>query len=271
MNKTNIIIAGEGGQGIQTIAKILSTAAHDSGMSVSYMPQFGVEQRGAPSIAFMSIDDKPLRYPKFEKADMAIILQNRAVSSLENYLNPNTKVIFDSSTIAADSLPERIIKKFGLPATKYAIEKFNPKSFNIIVVGMLAKQIGLDKNIVWENVYKTLGKKFKNEEIEKINKEALEFGYEAVLEKDDFSLAIYKTKHKKIIVKGHGKTGEIVPSRCKGCGLCLVKCPVGALKFSETLGVFATPVPEVDLEKCIGCGNCRNYCPDSAISIVKDK
>jgi formate hydrogenlyase subunit 6/NADH:ubiquinone oxidoreductase subunit I len=37
------------------------------------------------------------------------------------------------------------------------------------------------------------------------------------------------------------------------------------------LGVFATPIPKVDLEKCIACGNCRNFCPDGAISVIKDK
>ena len=50
---TKIVISGEGGQGIQTIAKVLAESFKDSGFYVSYIPQFGPEQRGAPSISFI--------------------------------------------------------------------------------------------------------------------------------------------------------------------------------------------------------------------------
>jgi 2-oxoglutarate ferredoxin oxidoreductase subunit delta len=96
------------------------------------------------------------------------------------------------------------------------------------------------------------------------------FGRELVFEKSAFTKAIFKTKHRAIIFKGYNKTGQLFPGRCKGCGICITKCPVGALSFSDDLGLYATPIPKVDLEKCIGCGHCRNFCPDGSISIEKD-
>lgn len=268
--KINITLAGEGGQGIQTIAKILSGAAIASGHEVAYMPVFGVEQRGTPSVAHITISDKQLRYPKFDIADYVVVLQSRAIKAIEQYVSPNTKVIFDSSTTSVKDLPKTSVHVLGMPATKIAHEQFNPKSFNIIVLGVLTKILDIPEKDIWELVMKVLGKKFKTDEIKNSNKEALALGRELILEKNNFSKATYKTKHKSIIFKGYGKTGQIFPARCKGCGICIVKCPVGALSFGGDLGVYATAIPKVDLEKCIACGNCRNFCPDGAINIQKD-
>jgi Pyruvate/2-oxoacid:ferredoxin oxidoreductase gamma subunit/Pyruvate/2-oxoacid:ferredoxin oxidoreductase delta subunit len=270
MNKTSIILSGEGGQGIQTIAKIFSSAAFNNNLEIAYMPSFGVEQRGTPSIAFITVSSSKLRYPKFDIADIVVVLQSRAVSAIEKFISPNTKVIFDSSTIPVSDLPKRAIRLYGVPATKLAQEQFSPKSFNIIIIGALSKQIGIPEKIVWDSIMEVLGKKFKTEEIKNASHEAFLFGRNLVYETKEFSDAIFKPKHKAIVVKGHNKHGEILPQRCKGCGICIEKCPVAALRFGKELGLYATPIPEVDLEKCIACGNCRNFCPDGAISIEKD-
>ena len=271
MKKTNIILSGEGGQGIQTIAKIFTAAAFKAGLDVSAIPSFGVEQRGTPSSVFITIDSSPLRYPKFLVADFVVVLQNRAIDAVREFISPNTKVIFDSSTISHGSLPKTAIHLFGVPATKIANEKFNPKAFNIIVLGYLARIFSFDPDMVFEEALIVLGKKFKNKEIMEQNKEAFYMGYEIVPENSDFTKAVFKPSTKAIFVKDHNKSGQILPSRCKGCGICIAKCPVAALSFGEELGVIATPVPKVNLERCIACGNCRNFCPDSAISIIKDK
>jgi len=55
---------------------------------------------------------------------------------------------------------------------------------------------------------------------------------------------------------------------CKGCGLCIEICPVGALKFSDKRkGVYGNQTIECDLDKCIQCGKCEKICPDGAIKI----
>ena len=61
---------------------------------------------------------------------------------------------------------------------------------------------------------------------------------------------------------------------CKGCGLCLIKCPINAkgdkcLDWSKTVGLYQTPCVQPNPEVCIGCGTCAMVCPDSAIKIVK--
>lgn len=61
---------------------------------------------------------------------------------------------------------------------------------------------------------------------------------------------------------------------CKGCGLCLVKCPINAkgekcLQWSKEVGIYQTPAVQPNPELCIGCGTCALICPDSAIRVER--
>ncbi len=77
----------------------------------------------------------------------------------------------------------------------------------------------------------------------------------------DFKPKTFQDKNKKVVVF-HGL--------CKGCGLCVVKCPFGAIQFSpKDLGVYSTPSVEIDLTKCTACGLCETTCPDSALKVEK--
>lgn len=76
-----------------------------------------------------------------------------------------------------------------------------------------------------------------------------------------FQPKVFKKKSKKAVV---------FLGLCKGCGLCIEKCPQKAIKFSEKdRGVYSTPSVEIDLEKCNLCKICEVTCPDSAIKIDK--
>lgn len=61
----------------------------------------------------------------------------------------------------------------------------------------------------------------------------------------------------------------VFPSLCKGCGLCVEKCPVDCITWSETLGVYGTPSVIADPKKCIACGICQTVCPDTALLVEK--
>lgn len=271
MSSIKVLLTGEGGQGIQTVAKIIANAAVATGFNVSYIPSFGVEQRGTPSTAFIILSRDEINYPRFDVADYVVILQKRALSVAEKYISPNTKVIFDSSTIARKALPKNSTLVFGTPATKYAYEKFSPRTFNIIITGKLCKMLNLDAKKTWESVEKILLKKLTDEKLKQANKDAFEFGRDVVFETTEFTDPTFTPSTDKMISKGFNKKALILPERCKGCGICIEKCPVKALQFGATLGVFATPVPEIDLEKCIACGTCLRVCPDAAIEVQKDK
>ncbi len=59
---------------------------------------------------------------------------------------------------------------------------------------------------------------------------------------------------------------------CKGCGLCIEKCPTKTLHWSDTLGVYGTPsVEPKENDNCTACGMCALVCPDCAIVIERKK
>jgi 2-oxoglutarate ferredoxin oxidoreductase subunit gamma len=271
MKPTKIILAGEGGQGIQTIAKVLSDTAFKENKQVAYIPSFGVEQRGTPSLAYVTISNDKIRYPRFDTANYVIVLQKRAIKAVERFIDDNTTVIFDSSTIPFEMIPKAGAVHMGIPATEIATEKFMPKVFNTVVIGKLSQILGLNEKSVFEAIGDTLGKKFKDEKVKKANEDAFAFGRTFIAEMKDYTKPSFMPEEQNVITKGSGKTATVVPKRCKGCGICVEKCPVKAMSFGTTLGVFATPIPEIDMEKCIACGNCYRFCPDSAIEVTKDK
>ncbi len=70
-----IRLHGRGGQGAVTSAELLAIAAINSGKYAQAFPNFGPERRGAPVMAFIRIDDKPIktRYMIYNP-DMVLVL-----------------------------------------------------------------------------------------------------------------------------------------------------------------------------------------------------
>ncbi len=178
MKKNKILIAGEGGQGIQVIAKILAKVAYKSGYDVTYMPNFGVEQRGGVSLAFTQISNDKISFPKFQKADIVVLLAIRAKKRVERYFDEKTILLFDNSLIKEEEISSLKNTKIAIPATFFAKEKLVPKVFNIIILGALMGEVGGLKE---KETIKILSEFFKDKylkepQLKHFNHKALEMG-----------------------------------------------------------------------------------------------
>lgn len=63
---------------------------------------------------------------------------------------------------------------------------------------------------------------------------------------------------------------KIDKEKCKGCGLCVIACPVNILRLSKESNNNGYFVAEIfDKEKCIGCASCAIMCPDCIIEVER--
>lgn len=184
MVRTKIVLAGEGGQGVQSVAKILVEAGYEAEKNVLYIPNFGVEQRGGVSIAFCQISDELIGEPRFSKADIVIMLSDRAIDRCSCYVDENTTVIYDTSVCTKK--PEFTAKEvIGIPANKIANDELSARVFNIIILGVVLKAT----NVVSVDYAKkamelALGKKFDAKpELRELNYKAMERGMNLIEEK----------------------------------------------------------------------------------------
>ncbi len=61
---------------------------------------------------------------------------------------------------------------------------------------------------------------------------------------------------------------EVTMDWCKGCELCVKKCPVQALRIGEEMNRKGIYTPELKEEnECNYCRLCELICPDFAISV----
>lgn len=173
-----ILIAGEGGQGIQSLAKIFVEAHYNLGKFVSFLPNFGVEQRGGVSIAFIQVSSQEIDFPKFDKADVVVLFAGRAIKRVEQYVDKDTIIIFDNSLIPEKNLTHLKNEKMAIPASHLAKTKLTPRVFNIIILGSLSAEIGEMKSKVFQEVIKEYfnAKIAKEPQLLNFNKRAFELG-----------------------------------------------------------------------------------------------
>ncbi|MDN5344355.1 MAG: hypothetical protein PWQ18_466 [Clostridia bacterium] len=175
-----IALAGEGGQGVQSVAEILTEAAYHAGYQPLYIPNFGVEQRGGVSVAFVQISEAPVSAPKFTTGDIVVALSHRAVERARQYVGPETLLVFDASL--ADDV-RRVYgegqKSLAVPALAIAKEGLHPRVFNVIILGVLVGVTGfLERRDVEQALERQFGHKFAQDpSLKELNYRALERGY----------------------------------------------------------------------------------------------
>lgn len=185
MGLVRVALAGEGGQGVQSVAEIMAEAAYHEGKQAIYIPNFGLEQRGGVSIAFLQVSDRRIGAPKFNKADVVVALSQRAMIRTHIYSGANTIFVYDSSfEVKEGDIPAQYKMTLDIPAVEKSKE-LNTRVFNVIVMGAILELTEMiPVEAARSALEKKLGYKFeKNPELREMNFQAIEIGRNLVRNK----------------------------------------------------------------------------------------
>jgi len=148
--KTDIILAGVGGQGILSIAAIIGAAAIKKGLYLKQAETHGMSQRGGAVVSNLRLADYPIASDLIPLAGADVILSVEPMESLRYlpYLRKGGWLVSNSTTF--DNIPnypefgdiEREIKKLPhavlLDADAIAREMGNPRGSNMVILGAAA-------------------------------------------------------------------------------------------------------------------------------------
>ncbi|MCL6559685.1 MAG: 2-oxoacid:acceptor oxidoreductase family protein [Firmicutes bacterium] len=168
---------------VESVAEIIAEAANEEGKQCLYIPNFGVEQRGGVSVAYVQIGDEPIGAPKFETGDIVIALSDRAIYRTKQYVGPQTTFVYDASIeVPAEDLPENAKNILAIPAIDISKRELHPRVFNIIIMGAVVGATGvISAEDARKAIEKKLGYKFeKQPELRELNFKAIDRGIELV-------------------------------------------------------------------------------------------
>lgn len=185
--KTDIILAGVGGQGILSIAAVIGLSAVNRGLYTKQAEVHGMSQRGGAVESHLRISDTPIASDLIPIGGADIIISVEPMESLRYlpYLSPNGWLITNTTPfININGYPEMDvlmaeIKKqknyVALDADTIAKDLGMPKSSNIVILGAAAKHLG---GISFEDLEQSLRSLFgrKGDDIVNANISALKAG-----------------------------------------------------------------------------------------------
>lgn len=188
MDKLNIMIVGVGGQGTLLASRILGNVAMKMSFDVKVSEVHGMAQRGGSVVTYVKFAKK-VYSPIIEKGEADIILAFEKLEALRyvEYLKNGGSYIVNTQRIdpipvilGKEKYPDSIVEKINgvvnktiaVDALPIARECGNIKAVNVVLLGLLAKVTGIDKEIWHESIRETVPPK-----LQEINFKAFEAGY----------------------------------------------------------------------------------------------
>jgi len=169
--KTDIILAGVGGQGILSIAATIGTAALSNDLHLKQAEVHGMSQRGGAVQSHLRVSSKPIASDLIPKGACDIVLSVEPMESLRyvEFLKKDGWIITNSTPfINITDYPEveevlkRIKKRKNsiiLDADKLAKEVGSPRSSNIVALGAATPFIDIPYEALEEAIRQIFKKK----------------------------------------------------------------------------------------------------------------
>lgn len=155
----SLLIAGFGGQGVQTLGKLLTYAASDNGLYVTFYPSYGAEMRGGTSNCTVVVSDKEIAAPYRSTVDYVVALNAPSYSTFRASVKDGGTLIVNSNLVEnAEACGKANVMPLAL--NDLAAEMGSPMTLNVIMLGVLSQLLEcIDNEIAGNTVRKRLGKR----------------------------------------------------------------------------------------------------------------
>ena len=169
--KTDIVLAGVGGQGILSIATILGTAALDENLHIKQAEVHGMSQRGGDVQSNLRISEAPIASDLIPLggADLIVSLEPMEALRYLPYLKPDGWIITNTTPfVNIDSYPEaealeaelaKHDRVIAFDMDSIAKELGSPKSSNMVLLGAASPFILIAADKVEDGIRKVFAAK----------------------------------------------------------------------------------------------------------------
>lgn len=137
----SIVLSGAAGQGIQTVEKLLTKIAKESGYYVFATKEYMSRVRGGNNSTEILISSKPVRAFR-NKIDILVILNNNSIDRLRNRISDTTFIMGEEAYVKNE------MNKLPVPILQLAKDVGNPIYANSVASGILSGIIDADLEIV---------------------------------------------------------------------------------------------------------------------------
>lgn len=167
MGRIEVLVGGQGGQGIKFAGALLGQACALTGKQVASSASYGPEARGTLISSEVVVSEERITYPRTLNPQFFVALSQEAYDRLHRDVAEDGMVLFDPEAVTPS--PEATQRHYPTPALSTAAEMGHPGAANMIMLGALIALSGL---VDMEMVKGTLP-----ESGRAINERALERGF----------------------------------------------------------------------------------------------
>ena len=183
----NIMIVGVGGQGTLLASRILGNVAIKQGYDVKVSEVHGMSQRGGSVVTYVKYGEK-VHSPIIDKGEADLILAFEMLEAMRAlpFLKKGGRMIANTQKMnpmpvitGAMSYPEDIEQKIAEKVDLVAVDALSLaeqagtfKAVNVVLIGLLAASMDVDKEVWIDVIRQTVPERFID-----LNLKAFELGY----------------------------------------------------------------------------------------------
>ncbi|MFI5182493.1 MAG: 2-oxoacid:acceptor oxidoreductase family protein [Thermoanaerobaculia bacterium] len=136
-------LAGSGGDGAQTAAMLIATAAINEGFDATHIPSYGPESRGGTSYADVHVAAEEVLSPAAPHPDVLIAFNAPSLAKFGPVVPPGGTILYDSSVVATVPAFDPRVRVLGVPFTEIAVGLGKAVVKNIVALGALQASTNL--------------------------------------------------------------------------------------------------------------------------------